>query len=47
VTTLNLDGRLVSMRLVPIVEDEECSGVLIKLEGEIGGSPEKVDAATL
>jgi PAS domain S-box-containing protein len=46
VTALNLDGRLVSMRLVPIVEDEECSGVLIKLEGEIGESLEEADPST-
>jgi DNA-binding response OmpR family regulator len=41
VTALNLDARLVSMWLVPIVEDEECSGVLIKLEGEVGESAEE------
>jgi len=41
VTALNLDGRLVSVRLVPIVEDEICSGVLIILEGEVGESVEE------
>ena len=39
VTALNFDGRLVSVRLVPIVEDEMCSGVLIILGGEVGESP--------
>lgn len=38
VTALNLDGRLASVRLVPIVEDEICSGILIILEGEVGES---------
>jgi len=38
VTALNLDGTLVSMRLVPIVEDDECSGVLVILQGEVGES---------
>jgi len=38
VTTLNFDGRLVSVRLVPIIEDMVCSGVLIILEGEVGES---------
>lgn len=41
VTALNLDGRLVSVRLVPIVEDELCSGVLSILEGEVGDSVEE------
>lgn len=41
VTVLNLDGRLLSVRLVPIVEDEICSGVLIILEGEVGESAEE------
>ena len=40
VTALNFDGRLVSARLVPIVEDEVCSGVLVILEGEVGESAE-------
>jgi CheY-like chemotaxis protein len=40
VTALNFDGRLVSVRLVPIVEDETCSGVLVILEGEVGESVE-------
>lgn len=38
VTTLHLDSSLVSVRLVPIVEDMVCSGVLIILEGEVGNS---------
>ena len=42
VTALNLDGRLVSVRLVPIVEDELCSGVLSILEGEVGESAEEI-----
>jgi CheY-like chemotaxis protein len=41
VTALNLDGRPVSVRLVPIVEDEKCSGVLVILEGEVGESVEE------
>jgi CheY-like chemotaxis protein len=41
VTALNLDGRLASVRLVPIVEDEICSGILIILEGEVGESVEE------
>jgi PAS domain S-box-containing protein len=41
VTALHLDGRIVSVRLVPIVEDEICSGVLIILEGEVGESAEE------
>jgi len=41
VTALNLDGRLVSVRLVPIVEDTICSGVLVILEGEVGESLEE------
>jgi hypothetical protein len=40
VTALNFDGRLVSIRLVPIVEDEVCSGVLVILQGEVGESVE-------
>ncbi len=36
VTALNFDGTIVSARLVPIVEDEICSGVLVILEGEVG-----------
>lgn len=36
VTALNFDDRTVSARLVPIVEDETCSGVLVILEGELG-----------
>jgi len=40
VTTLNLD-RPLSVRLVPIVEDEICSGVLSILEGEVGESLEE------
>jgi PAS domain-containing protein len=38
VTALNLDGRLASVRVVPIVEEEICSGILIILEGEVGES---------
>lgn len=41
VTALNFDGRLVSVRLVPIVEDEVCSGVLVILQGEVGESVEE------
>ncbi len=41
VTVLNFDGKLVSIRVVPIVEDGECSGVLILLEGELGTSVEE------
>jgi len=40
VTALNFDGRFVSVRLVPIVEDEICSAVLVILEGEVGDSVE-------
>jgi PAS domain-containing protein len=40
VTALNFDGRLVSARLVPIVEDGVCSEVLVILEGEVGESAE-------
>jgi CheY-like chemotaxis protein len=38
VTTLNLDGRRVSVRYVPIVEDGVCSGVLVIFHGEVGES---------
>ena len=41
VTALNFDGRLVSVRLVPIVEDEICAGVLVILAGEVGESAEE------
>jgi DNA-binding response OmpR family regulator len=41
VTALKLDGRHVSIRLDPILEDEICSGVLIILEGEEGKSAEE------
>lgn len=40
VTALNFDGRQLSVRLVPIIEDEVCSGVLVILQGEVGESPE-------
>jgi PAS domain S-box-containing protein len=42
VTALNFDGRFVSVRLVPIVEDEICSAVLVILEGEVGESVRKL-----
>ena len=41
VTALNFDGRFVSVRLVPIVEDEICAGVLVILAGEVGESAEE------
>jgi signal transduction histidine kinase len=41
VTALNFDGRIVSVRLVPIVDDEGCSGVLVILQGEVGESAEE------
>jgi len=41
VTALNFDGRLISVRVVPIVEDGACSGVLVILEGEVGESAEE------
>jgi PAS domain S-box-containing protein len=41
VTALHLDASLVSVRLVPIIEDMVCSGVLIILEGEVGESAEE------
>lgn len=39
VTALNLGARLVGARLVPIIEDHACSGLLILLAGEVAGSP--------
>jgi CheY-like chemotaxis protein len=41
VTALNLDDRTVSVRLVPIVEEKTCSGVLVILEGEVGESADE------
>jgi len=40
VTALSLGARLVGVRLVPVVEDSLCSGVLTILEGEVGESDE-------
>jgi len=34
VTTLHFDSKPVSVRLVPIIEDMACSGILVILEGE-------------
>ena len=41
VTAIDFDGRIVSARLVPIVEDATCSGVLVILEGEVGESSDE------
>ncbi len=41
VTTLKLDGRRVRARLVPIIEDTVCTGVLVMLEGEADQSVKK------
>jgi len=40
VTAVYLGARHVGARLVPIIEDSACSGLLILLEGEVGDSKE-------
>jgi CheY-like chemotaxis protein len=35
VTALNLGGRLIAVRLVPVIEENVCSGLLVLLDGEI------------
>lgn len=37
VTALKLGGRLIAVRLVPVIEDNVCSGLLVLLDGEIIG----------
>jgi DNA-binding response OmpR family regulator len=46
VTKLNLDGRRVGARLIPIVEDAVCTGILVMLEGEPAESTTPGDAPT-
>lgn len=36
VTALHLGGRLIGVRLVPVIEGNACSGLVILLEGEVG-----------